>query len=407
MAATPRTPTRRLRHPALMLCGASAICALLVGCKVDNRPLLARGEAPAAQPLDAAYAYAPGPLDLPYAEPAQVRPAPNLYDGYALAERAYAYDRAAWRAPPDYGFDYGDVQPWVWRTAGDDLMFAEPIDDGYRFYYYEPGEPYPYFVRDPNYGYAYGQGGVLTAVLTAAGALLANDQLYDRADIAGRYLARGYDLRRAYTAEPRFEVARPTWRAQAPRLVAAREPWIAAADRQPAWRYVRDRMGGRDVRKFEAARARIAAAESPPVDKPRFRGPPPHAVARGLREREVARNAFEHQAPVVAREPMREDRRALQEAVRAEREPMRGAARRPHEPRRAQPQPGPAAAPPHEGPRAVARNETPHGPPADRGGGRHDHAGPAQAAPASPGAPHGGGHGDRGGDNGRGHGHKR
>jgi hypothetical protein len=246
-------PARPITLTALLL-ATGAVAA----CKVDNRPLLARGQpAPAYAPADAAtYAYGPGPLELPYAEPARVTPAATMYDGYALAERAYAYDRAAYRSPPDYGFQYGDVQPWAWQTAGDDLMFAEPVDDGYRFYYYEPGEAQPYFVRDPDYGYGYGDNGVLTALFSAAGALLPNDQLYRQADVAGRYLYRGQDLRRTYYAEPRYAVAEPLWSQRAPILAAAQAPWIAAADRVEPWRQYRVSTGERQLRSFEPERLR-------------------------------------------------------------------------------------------------------------------------------------------------------
>ena len=42
-------------------------------------------------------------------------------------------------APPDYAFDYEGVSPWAWQTSDDYVTYAEPIDDGYRYYYYEPG----------------------------------------------------------------------------------------------------------------------------------------------------------------------------------------------------------------------------------------------------------------------------
>lgn len=248
----------------LTLMASTAIALGLSACKLDNRPLLARGEpgpAYAAAPgADlAGYPYALGPLDP--AEAAPIRPVADVYDGYALAERAYAYDRAAWQAPPDYGFRYGEVEPWAWQTAGDELMFAEPLDDGYRFYYYEPGEAYPYFVRDPRYGYAYGDNGTLAAVFTAAGALLGNDQLYPLANVAGAYLNRGHDLRRTYYAEPRYAlVSDPVWydrwEDRAPVLRTAWEPWMAAADRVEPWRAYRVSSGGRELRAFEPERLR-------------------------------------------------------------------------------------------------------------------------------------------------------
>lgn len=242
----------------IALLGSTALALTLSACKVDNRPLLARnGPAPA---YAAAPAYAGNPLGpLDPAEPARVVPVQG-YDGYALAERAYAYDRVAYRSQPDYGFDYRGEQPWAWQTANDDLMFAEPIDDGYRFYYYEPGETQPYFVRDPQYGYAYGDNGVLQAVFSAAGALLGTDQLYGMAPLAGQYLSRGRDLRQVYYAEPRYPLSEPVWydrwEDRAPVVTRAFDPWMTAADRTPTWREYRVATASRELRAFEPERLR-------------------------------------------------------------------------------------------------------------------------------------------------------
>ncbi|MCR5877844.1 hypothetical protein [Phenylobacterium sp. J367] len=255
--------SRNARTIAL-LGAASAIGLGLAGCKLDNRPLLARGEpapAYAAAPADGVYPYALGPIDP--AEPARVVPVAQPYDGYELAERAYAYDRVAWQAPPDYGFRYDDLEPWAWQTAGDELMFAEPLDDGYRFYYYEPGEDYPYFVRDPQYGYAYGDGGVLSAVFSAAGALLGSDQLYRLSGVGGAYLNRGYDMRRTYYAEPRYALASDPvwydrWEDRYPVMRSSWQPWMAAADRTETWRTYRISTGERELHRFDRERERRA-----------------------------------------------------------------------------------------------------------------------------------------------------
>jgi uncharacterized membrane protein YgcG len=252
---------RELHRAALLMATASTLT--LGACKVDNRPLLSRHEA--AQPYAAAAAFAPGypyalgPLDP--AEPARVIPVRQTYDGYALAERAYAYDRVAWEGPPDYGFQYDEVEPWAWQTAGDELMFAEPLDEGYRFYYYEEGEAYPYFVRDPQYGYAYGDDGALAAVFTAAGALLGSDQIYGMANIAGAYLTRAQDMRRVYYAEPRYALASDPvwydrWEDRAPVLRSAWQPWMTAADQAEPWRSYRLSTGERELRAFEGERER-------------------------------------------------------------------------------------------------------------------------------------------------------
>src|SRR3546814_13319776 len=43
------------------------------------------------------------------------------------------------------------------------LPIFEPIDDGYRTYYYQPGAAEPYFIRDPYYGYGY-SGGTIAVI---------------------------------------------------------------------------------------------------------------------------------------------------------------------------------------------------------------------------------------------------
>ena len=313
----------RLVRPAALALSASAIALTLAGCKVDSRPLLARGETGYA--TSAAYAYDPDALGLPYAQPARLAPVDDYYDGYAIAERAYAYDRAAYRAPPDYGFRYGDADPWAWQLANDSLMFAEPYGDDYRFYYYEPGEAYPYFVRDDRYGYAYGENGALMALFSAAGALLPNSELGSVADIAGRYLARGYDLRDTYYDSPRYAVAEPLWIERAPLIYAAQEPWILAAEQVPVWRQYRVSTGERELRAFQAERLRREALAARFDD--RIDWDSAKAVRKAVKEeRKIARDIAKDERKFV-REIAREDRKALREEAKDRRKWEREQAR--------------------------------------------------------------------------------
>ncbi|MDB5467783.1 MAG: hypothetical protein JWQ46_2545 [Phenylobacterium sp.] len=206
----------RTFRPATVLMASSALALTLSACKIDNRPLLAR-DAPAYGGLPA-----PGPLDLAYAPPAPMAAYAQPVDRYAYARRAYGVDRAIYDAPPAYRFAYGDQQPWAWQTADDRLMYAEPIDNGYRSYYYEPGQDYPYFVRDPSYGYGYGPDGALVALYDAAGALLSGDRYAEAAPLAGRYWARAYGLRRTALRERRAPVDEGVWR---------RRGWDGGGDR--------------------------------------------------------------------------------------------------------------------------------------------------------------------------------
>ncbi|MDB5476321.1 MAG: hypothetical protein JWP49_1832 [Phenylobacterium sp.] len=254
-------------NKSVLLLAASGLALTLGACKVDNRPLLARGAAPAdaynglPQPgLPGDPGYGAPPAYGANAYPASYLPPDRAYP---YAERAYNLDRAFYRAAPDYGFAYADEQPWAWQAADDSLMFAEPYGGGYRAYYYEPGAAYPYFVRDPNYGYALGQNGVLLALFDAAGALIGGGN-YDRyAPTARDDWSRGYDLRSAYGRAPRYPVDQAVWSQRAPQLQQFQQPWINAPDRQPGWRQWRAAAGPAALQTYDVQRAARAAAFDP------------------------------------------------------------------------------------------------------------------------------------------------
>jgi hypothetical protein len=210
------------RLPLTLLACASVLA--LSACK-DDQP-----------PAPAAYDYAS-------AAPALVNlNAPAGYDGYAPAERAHAFDRVAYEVPPSYGFRYGDEDRWAWRTADDYSMYVEPYDDGYRTYYYGPGDDYPYFIRDDDYGYGYGPDGALVAVYDSYGVLLPEDRLYVLAAVAGSYLLRATAIR-GYALDDRYRmpVTEIYWSTWAPRYYGSQQVWYAAPEREPLWREWRAR----------------------------------------------------------------------------------------------------------------------------------------------------------------------
>jgi len=185
--------------------------------------------------------------ELPYAEPARVDyRAPS--QGYAWAERAYGLQRAVYDTPPDYGFEYDGVEPLAWETEDDWAMYAEPWDEGYRYYYYEPGVEYPYFVRDGGYGYAYDAGGILIAVFDSGGRYLPRDDLSRFAPVAGRYWMRGHKLRGA--AARRIPVDEQVWVQRAPQVIRTADPWMRAAREDQRWREWRVRDKDRELRRF-------------------------------------------------------------------------------------------------------------------------------------------------------------
>ena len=409
----------RIAKPVLILLAGAAVVPL-AACKVDNRPLLAqmRGEPPPAQaalpqpggPYEAAPGYGYGygynqPPPPPGYRPGPRRIAYQPARAWPYAERVYALDSAFYDLPPDYGFYYGDEQPWVWETSYDDLMFAEPWGDDYRFYYYEPGAAWPYFVADPYYGYAFGSDGALIALFTAAGVLLAEDDYPRYWPTAEQYWTRGLDLRQAYVSAPRYSVTQAIWTQRAPLITRTQTSWIRAGQSQPAWRDWRTRSGQDFVQRYAPERQRRVAM----LQAPRNGGAPMTRGLQGGPQREMAQ----------ARGPGRM-RGAPQMGFQAqprfqgphERGPARLAEARPHGRRET------AFAAPQAGRPAVFRGAEAHGggrrggPPQERfaaaspqvqfhgGGGRHGGGPQERFAAASPQVQsHGGGgrHGDGGG----------
>lgn len=252
MSALPKATPK-----SLLVVAASTLA--LAGCKIDNRPLLARKEPP---PVNTALPE-PGALD-----PGQVRLVPvgqvTPARAYPYAEQAYSLDRAFYDMPPDYAFSYGGEEPWVWETADDSYMFAEPYGDDYRYYYYEPGDDYPYFVRDADYGYAYGPNGALIALFNAAGALISASSYDDDYPQARSYWTRGYDMHRDFRRAPRQAVNPQVWSQRAPQIQRTEQTWINAPARQPQWRQWRASGGAQVAQRFAQVRpARTARGGAP------------------------------------------------------------------------------------------------------------------------------------------------
>jgi hypothetical protein len=413
--------TTAFRPAVASLVSAAALSMALGGCKIDNRPLLARGDTPAT-PIEVGLP-APGPLDPGYAVAA---PAEPLAQAYAYPARAYALNRTVDQAPPNYAFGYGDTQPWVWDTPDEGMMFAEPIDDGWRSYYYEPGTAYPYFVQEPDYGYAYGDGGVLLAVFDAAGVLIGADRYGPYEHRARDYWRRGYDFDRAFQRAPRHRVDEADWRTRGPRLQASQDRWFQAAAAQPAWRRTETGQGfaahhddGRRLG-WDKERGRQVVAASPPPDwagrgRTAVAGAPPHredrAPARAATPR-VWREARQDWSPQHDHEPQPSTQGAPEPARVAspQHEFQAGGEARGGQPRvwREARQEGPPQYGRGPEPQAPA---TPEAQPFRHGGGRvfaqgdERHGGPPAAPPAAAQPRHqggpppgqGGGHGGQGG----------
>jgi hypothetical protein len=388
-----RTDRRWPRLLAPNLLGATALVLVLGGCKVDNRPLLARGDpAPAAPAL--------GPLDPTYAAAT-----PTAYlsadQAYAYPQRAYAVSRAVRERPPSYAFSYGDEQPWAWDAADQGLMFAEPVGQNWRYYYYETGDAYPYFVQDPDYGYAYGDNGVLLALFDAAGGLVGSDRYATYAPRASGYWSRAHDLNRSYWSSPRHRVEQTAWRERAPALVATQDRWFRSASAQPAWDQARRHDNGRDLG-WEHDHGRREPGRQDRRREIAFANPPaPRARPEFHRERG----------------PSHQEGHAFA-AARQEWRPQPAQEHRQDRPQPARWSGGPGAHGGHQGhggqafaqnAEAHARPAAWHGPDQAQGQARHDHpgGGPQHGGGHENNGGHGGGgdHGKGGEDHGGGHGH--
>ncbi len=262
---------QKLVLPRLMI--SSSVVALvaaiglgLAGCKPAGDVAGAQNAPPplAALPLTNAQAgpgaTAPDVESLPSGRPARVTHAYAPREGYAYLDRAYELNRAFADAPPDYTFDDGQVEPWVWRSDDGYYRVVEPLPSGDRYYYYAPGADYPFLVRDPNYAYGYADG-VLAAIFDGRGRALPDEEVRRRADYAGRYLERAQMLMGRAQHE-RHAVAQSAWSARQTALAADGERWTRAQAEQADWRAYHDANAGQEQAHWapEAVRRNAEAA---------------------------------------------------------------------------------------------------------------------------------------------------
>lgn len=178
---------------------------------------------------------APPVSALPSAPPARIGRLQHASDGYAFADRGYAMSQAFADAPPDYTFDYGGVRPWVWRADDQSEQVVEPVDGGDRYYYYRPGDDQPFLIRDPDYSYGY-EDGELVVIYDRNGHPLSDQYIDQRADLAGRYLARARAIYDAAQSQQRQAVAAANWRARSTYLDNEQNQWANAQNQDDAWR---------------------------------------------------------------------------------------------------------------------------------------------------------------------------
>ncbi|MDB5699905.1 MAG: hypothetical protein JWL66_104 [Sphingomonadales bacterium] len=201
------------------------------------------GQPVSAPPIAALPLATAAPVAAQPAPPASALPLParalNFTGGarenrYRYTERAYAMSSAFGDTPPDYTVDYQGTRPWIWRSNNGGYRVVERIPDGQRDYYYQPGDTQPFYVSDPDAGYAYDRG-QLVGVYGADGIPVNDVYAAQRADAAARYLYRAQELYRAAQYEQRQAAYAADWQARRDAVIAQRRSWEAARARDADW----------------------------------------------------------------------------------------------------------------------------------------------------------------------------
>jgi DNA segregation ATPase FtsK/SpoIIIE-like protein len=269
---------------------------------------------PATLPLEAGEAtpvdYAPPASDLPDAAPLPLARVADPAQAYGYADAAYSYDEALGDAPPDYGFDYEGSDPWAWQGYDDSTMFAEPIDDGYRYYYYRAGADEPYFIRDPYYSYGFANG-LLAVIYAADGGIVPYADYGPRLAYASRYYARGRGLWTASRRARRQPVIAGNWLRARPAILASRERWGAGRAHQPGWQRFYEVNRPRQATYWRAEQLRRQADARRFADwrQQGFRSsPPPRAIPVAWQNAKWARDDRRYRPAAEALRERREDR---------------------------------------------------------------------------------------------------
>ncbi|QNA84272.1 hypothetical protein G4G27_09945 [Sphingomonas sp. So64.6b] len=337
---TKRIHLNRLSPGVRQASAAIAIAAslMLAGCNpkaaTEDKAAYQLPDLPATLPLAAGDATTIRPAaaiaSLPKARPIRAVQLADPGQSYAYADDAWGFADALGDAPPDYGFDYDDVEPWAWQGYDDSIAFAEPIDDGYRYYYYRPGADSPYFVRDGDYGYGYDDG-QLAVVYAAGGGVLPYASYGPRQDYAARYYERGRNLYRS--SRQRRPVIAANWAERRDAIAVARARWSAERSREADWQRYHAGVEQRQQRHWgqEQVRRRADIVRYDTWRDQRFRTPPPpRAIPAAWTQAPWARDANRY-AP--AARGFAGDRAEQQRAVAIERRRVATLAARPVNPR--------------------------------------------------------------------------
>ncbi|ESQ91522.1 hypothetical protein ABAC460_05935 [Asticcacaulis sp. AC460] len=276
-------PAHRFYRSAAALTLAALAVTSVSACRDDSARMAEVPFTPIVAGEAASVTLAPAVEALPTAQKrVTVTHAAPSQPVYRYVEDAYEMDEAFGDAPPDYGFDYGGVQPWVWRTAGDAWRMVEPTAYGERYYFYEPGQDDPYLVRDRDFAYAYDDGRLVN-VFDRSGRVLDYYEAERRADWASRYYSRARALRQAAKRDDREQIAAANWARRQQRIEQDRQAWVQDRQRVAAWRAYQDRQDAQHRRELGAERERRQQASWAYRQwrERDYQGPPPRvAVAQ-------------------------------------------------------------------------------------------------------------------------------
>jgi hypothetical protein len=234
---------------AYLLLGVAAIS--LGACKLDRTPDASADQAQLTAGAPFQLGLAPSFDSLPYAEPVPVSyaPQPVAYDYW---NDAYDANQTYYNQPPSY-FNYAGATPLVWgqpqqpqQSLTDTLknyaitrIVESLVGGGQREYYYQPNQTYPYFVRDPQYAYAFDDGRLISAY-DPYGQTLGEQLLMQQAPTVARYLLRADALRDAALQTRLIPLDQKVWDTQ--RVVLVRQlgdndgwkkTWVPGANRSP------------------------------------------------------------------------------------------------------------------------------------------------------------------------------
>jgi hypothetical protein len=225
-------------------------------------------------------------------------------------------------APPDYGFDYGGVRPWVWQTADHYYRYAEPVSGGYRYYYYQPNAARPFLISDPHYSYGYRDGQLVT-IYDRSGRLIDARRAARERQAAQNYYARAAELYQAAHRERRYGVAASLWQQHRDEVAREQRQWDDARRQRQAWQQW-DARNDRNLQRDWASEAvvrRHAETSFAGWQKADFRTPAPRFYSDQQRQaqlRQLAAIRQQQQAQRVRLADKAADQRVTQQQQQAE-----------------------------------------------------------------------------------------